>query len=338
MSWRPPVPNARGLLCAALLALTAGSALPAGAQTTQPIDVGLTAKTATDWPLFVSDSLGFFKKYGVSPNFIVVGSAAANAQQLAAGSLGIGETSSTQIVEAIQGGAPIKYAVNQVITPPYSLMAKKEIKSLSQLKGKLIIIGGVNDITHVFLDAMLKNTGLKPDDYTLTYAGGTNERYAALKSGSVDAAILFPPIDFLAMADGYTNLGNVQTYLPSFPFDGFAVNSKWADAHTPLLVAFLKGYLQGLRWLYNPANKAQAVAILAAATNTNPENGAKSYDEFFVKLKAFSQNGRSNSADFQKVIGALSAMKVLDAPLPDPGKFYDNRYIDRANAELAKEH
>jgi NitT/TauT family transport system substrate-binding protein len=331
------VSKARVLLCAALVALLTQSALPVRAQTVQPVDVGLTSKTATDWPLYVADSLGFFKKYGVSPNFIVVGSAAGNAQQLAAGSLGIGETSSTQIVEAIQGGAPITYAVNQVITPPYSMMAKKEIKTLAQLKGKLIIIGGVNDITHVFLDAMLKPTGLKPDDYTLTYAGGTIERYAALKSGSVDAAMLFPPLDFLAASDGFTNLGNVQSVLPSFPFDGFAVNVKWAQAHSPLFVAFLKGYLQGLRWLYNPANKAQAVQILAAATNTTPDNGSKAYDEFFVKLNAFSRDGRSKPADFQRVVTALGVMKVLEAPLPAPAKFYDNRWVDQANAELAKE-
>jgi NitT/TauT family transport system substrate-binding protein len=329
----------RLLACAALAAWLACGALPAPAQgpALQSLDVGLTAKTATDWPLYVSDTLGFFKRYGVSPNFIVVGSAAGNAQQLAAGSLPIGETSSTQIIEAIQGGAPITYVDNQVITPPYSLMAKKEIKTLAQLKGKLIIIGGVNDITHVFLDAMLKPTGLKPEDYTLTYAGATNERYAALKSGSVDAAMLFPPLDFLAASEGYSNLGNVQSVLPSFPFDGFAVNSKWAQTHSAILVAFLKGYLRGLRWLYDPANKAQAVAILAAATNTNPDNGAKSYDEFFVRLNAFSHDGRSNPAAFQKVLNALASMNVLDAPLPPPAKFYDNRYIDQANAELARE-
>ncbi|HXP92699.1 MAG TPA: ABC transporter substrate-binding protein [Candidatus Binatia bacterium] len=328
--------RARALLCAALLACLAGSALPARAQPLQELDVGLTAKTATDWPLYVADTLGFFKRYGVSPNFVIVGSAAGNAQQLAAGSLPIGETSSTQIVEAIQGGAPIFYAVNQVITPPYTLVGKKEIKTAAGLRGKMIIIGGVNDITHVFLDALLKPTGLKPDDYTLTYAGGTNERYAALKSGSVDAAILFPPINFLALSEGYSNLGNVQSVLPSFPFDGFAVNTKWAQTHSALLVAFLKGYLQGLRWLYNPANKAQAVQILAQATNTNPDNGSKSYDEFFVQLKAFSQDGRSSSADFQKVLTALATMKVIEPPLPAPTKFYDNRYIDQANAELAR--
>jgi NitT/TauT family transport system substrate-binding protein len=325
----------RSAFLSGALLLGAGHVVPAQAQQLQTIDVGLTAKTATDWPLYVADALGFFKRYGVAPNFIVVGSAAGNAQQLAAGSLGIGETSSTQIVEAIQGGAPITYAVNQVVTPPYTLVGKKEIKTPAGLKGKMIIIGGVNDITHIFLDALLKPAGLKPDDYTLTYAGGTNERYAALKSGSVDAAILFPPLNFRALSEGYSNLGDVQSVLPSFPFDGFAVNTRWAQTHTTLLVAFLKGYLTGLRWLYNPANKAQAVRILAQATNTNPDDGAKSYDQFFVQLKAFSRDGRSSSADFQKVLNALVTLKVLEPPLPPPTKFYDNRYIDQANAELA---
>lgn len=323
------------LAFAAALVLSAGGA---GAQSTQPqpLDVGLTAKTATDWPLYVSDALGFFKRYGVAPNFIVVGSAAANAQQLAAGSLPIGETSSTQVVEAIQGGAPITYALNQVVTPPYTMVAKKDIRSLAQLRGKTIIIGGVNDITHVFLDAMLKPTGLKPDDYTLTYAGGTNERYAALKSGSVDAAMLFPPLDFLALSEGYSDLGNVQKVLPSFPFDGFAVNKAWAQSHSALLVQFMKGYLTGLRWLYNPANKARAVQILADATNTSPVNGAKAYDEFFVQLQAFSHDGMTRNADFEKVLDALAQLKVLDRPLPPAAKFYDNRYVSQADAQLGR--
>ena len=55
-----------------------------------------------------------------------------------------------------------------------------------------------------------------------------------------------------------------------------------------------------------------------------------------MHLKAFSQDGRSSSADFQKVLTALATMKVIEPPLPAPTKFYDNRYIDQANAELAR--
>jgi hypothetical protein len=57
---------------------------------------------------------------------------------------------------------------------------------------------------------------------------------------------------------------------------------------------------------------------------------------FFTQLKAFSQTGHSNPADFQKVITALQTLKMLEPPLPAPAKFYDNKYVDQANAELAR--
>ncbi len=316
-----------------LMLVAIGSSGVAQTQTppaVQSVDIGLTSRTATDWPVYIAESLGYFKKYGIAPTFIVVGSAAGNAQQLAAGSIGIGETSSTQIVEAIHNGAPLKYVLNRVITPPYGLMAKKPIRSLADLRGKTIIVGGINDITRVFTDTMLKSAGLKPDDFTYTYAGATAERFAALKSGSVDAAILFPPFDFLAEDQGFTRVASVQRYFPAFPFDGFAVNRTWAQSHSTIIVAFIKCYLDGLRWLKTPANKDAAIRILAQATNTTPANGLRTYDAL-VKSGAYSNDARTDPRDFQKVINALADLKVLTAPLPVPSQFFDNQYADLAN-------
>lgn len=298
----------------------------------QTIKVGLTSKTATDWPLYVAGKLGYFAKNGVDVKYTIVGSAAGNAQQLAAGSLDIGETSSTQVVEAIQGGAPVKYVVNQVITPPYSLLAQKSITSIADLKGKTIIVGGVNDITRVFLDAMLKPAGLLPGQYTLTYAGATSARYAALKSGSVAAALLFPPFDFLAKSQGFTDLGNVQKYLPSFPFDGFAANTSWAKTHSQVLVNFIKAYLEGVKWLYDPSNETQAVSILKAETNTTTSNAQQTYEELFPTLQAFSKTGTISSASMDKVLNALATLKQLSQPLPPASKFYDNSYAQQASS------
>lgn len=297
----------------------------------QAIDVGLTSKTATDWPLYVADKMGYFTKNGVNVKYTIVGSAAGNAQQLAAGSLDIGETSSTQVVEAIQGGAPVKYVINQVITPPYSLLAQKSIKSIADLKGKTIIIGGSNDITRVFLNAMLTPNGLQAGQYNLTYAGATSSRFAALESGSVAAAILFPPFDFTAEAKGYTNLGSVQKYLPNFPFDGFAANNNWAQSHSQTLVDFIKGYIQGVKWLYNTANETEAVSILTAETNTSTSDAQKTYEELFPTLHAFSQTGTMSAASMNTVLNALVQLHQLKAPLPPASKFYDNSYAQQAN-------
>lgn len=298
--------------------------------TLQTIKVGLTSKTATDWPLYVADKLGFFKKEGVNVQYVIVGSAAGNAQQLTAGSINIGETSSTQVVEAIQGGAPIKYVVNQVITPPYTLVGQKNISSIKDLKGKTVIIGGSNDITRVFLDAMLKPNGLSESDLSFTYAGATSNRYAALQSGSVAAAILFPPFDFTALSQGYTNLGSVQKYLPQFPFDGFAANSSWATSHKSVLVDFIKAYLQGVNWLYNSANESQAVSILQSQTNSKSQAAQETYQELFQQLHAFSKTGQISSSSMNSVLQAMLKLGLLKNPLPSASKFYDNSYAAAA--------
>ena len=303
----------------------------ASSSTLHTIKVGLTSKTATDWPLYVADKLGYFKQEGVNVQYVIVGSAAGNAQQLTAGSINIGETSSTQVVEAIQGGAPIKYVVNQVITPPYTLVGQKNIKTIQDLKGKTVIIGGSNDITRVFLDAMLKPNGLSESDLSFTYAGATSNRYAALKSGSVAAAILFPPFDFTALSQGYSNLGSVQKYLPSFPFDGFAANSAWASSHKTVLVDFIKAYLKGVSWLYNSANESQAVSILQSETNSKAQAAKETYQELFQQLSAFSKTGQISSSSMDSVLQAMQKLGLLKSPLPSASKFFDNSYAAAAS-------
>ena len=179
----------------------------ASAQNVRPISVGLTSKTAAQWPTYAADQQGFFKRFNLDPSFIVVGAAAATAQQLTAGSLDVGEGSSTQVVLAVQGGAKMRYFCEEMSTPPYSFVAQKQYKKYADLKGKTLIIGGPTDITYIFTEKMLASGGLKMSDVDFTYAGATGERYAALKSGGVAGAILFPPFDFRAVDEGYSLLG-----------------------------------------------------------------------------------------------------------------------------------
>jgi ABC-type nitrate/sulfonate/bicarbonate transport system substrate-binding protein len=313
------------------------TAAAASAQDLPTLACGLIGKTASQWPWYVGDQLGFFKKHGVGVQLIVVGSVASCAQQLTAGALNVGEVSSTQVVEAVKGGAQLKYVVNGIENPPYWLVAKREIRSIGQLKGKTIIIGGVNDITHLFLDAMMTPSGLRPDDYTLTYAGATNVRYAALLSGSVDAALLFPPYSFIAEGQGYANLGNSLTYFGSFPFIGATAGMPWAETHPAAMLAFVKGYLESVRWLNDQRNKAEAVKILASQTNIDAAIAAKSYDALFTQLHAFSLTGVTRAQEMAKVVSSLIKLKQIDPPAPPPEQFFDNRFVERAIADLKRE-
>ena len=143
------------------------------AQSARPIAVGLTSQTAAQWPTYAAEELGYFKRYNLDPSFIVVGSAAATAQQLVAGSLDVGESSSTQVVEAVQGGAKMRYFCEEMSTPPYSFVAQKQYKKYRRPQGQ--------DAHHRRSERHhgdlhredVRDGGVKMSDVDFTYAGGT---------------------------------------------------------------------------------------------------------------------------------------------------------------------
>lgn len=330
----------RRRLTAGLAALSAAPAvLRAGAlaQEARPIAIGLTSRTAAQWPTYVSEELGYYKRFNLNPSFTVVGAAAAIAQQLVAGSLDVGEGSSTQVVLAVQGGAKLRYFCEVMSTPPYSFVAQKQYKTYADLKGKTLIIGGPSDITVIFTEKMLASGGVKMSDVDFTYAGATGERYAALKSGGVAAAILFPPFDFRAADEGYSLLGSLAAVMPPFPFNGWIATDVYEQSHSATIVDYTKAYLLGVRWLTNPANRQAAVDLLVKRTNTAPEDAAKSYDVIVTKSHAFPTSGVTSPQSFATVINAMAQIKLLTPPLPPPANFFDNRYVNQANAELARE-
>jgi ABC-type nitrate/sulfonate/bicarbonate transport system substrate-binding protein len=226
------------------------------------------------------------------------------------------------IVRAIDKGAPVKMVAFEVAQSPYSLMGGKNIKTIADLKGKKISIGGSKDVTKIYLDALMKPAGLKDGDYDLVFAGATSARYAALASGAVDAAILTSPFDFKATGEGFTPLGEVSKVLPDFPFTGLGVNTEWAAKNGKAITGFLTAWKQGIEFLYNPANKQESIDILTKAVGGSPEDNAKTYDYFVTQLHAFRQDMKIPPDSFKKMLDALVGIGDLEQ-VGNPNRFVD---------------
>lgn len=318
-------------------ALVAGNARRAGAQGLRDVTVGQNAASSATWPMMVAVDLGFFKRYGLNVQVVTLQSTAGAAQQVIVGAVDFGLVSSTQVVEAVQGGAPIKIYCNQMGTPAYAIVAQKNVKRYADLKGKTIVVGGVNDATRIFAEKMIATGGLKPSDYDETFAGATTDRYAALMSGSVAAAILFPPWDFRAADQGYNILGTLHDAIPSFPYTGYVGRTDLGRNKPEVVADFVKGYLRGVRWLNDPANRTRAVEILVAHTNVSEEDARKTYDEVIAKQHVFPSDPRMTPKMFGVVIDTLVALNVVKPPVQPPTAFYDNRFAALADAQLARE-
>lgn len=303
------------------------------AQSLPTITYGLTSKTANDWINHICDANGFFTAQGVHVDFIDVGSAAANGQQMAAGSLNLGGIASPNLIQAVIGGAPLAVVLARTRVSPYLIVAKKGYKSMHDLMGKTIIVDAPSGITRLMVDGVLEANHMKHSDVTFTYAGGTPERFAALASGAVDAAMLLPPFSFKAIGLGLPVLAEIPKVFPSLPVDQTGANTKWAKANTPALLGFLRGYLQGLRWIFEPANRAKAIAMLVDWTGSNPDDASKTYD-VYVRGKVYSQTGITPLDGETKVLAMLASVDQIPAQHPPATAFVDNSYIQQATAQL----
>lgn len=271
------------------------------------------AASGTLWPYYIGLSKGFFAAEGIDLDIVFAPSSAAVMQQLAAGALDIVATSGlADPIHAIDKGAPVAVLRVSGQSVPYELMAKPAIKTIAELKGKTISLGGIADITRIYFDRMATPNGVLPGQYDMVFAGATSARFAALKSGAVDAALILPPFNFLARSGGFTSLGLSMDYVKNMPFIGIHVSRPWAASHGPVVQRFLAAYGQGVAWFYDDAHRIEAIDIYAKASNANRDEVGESYD-FFRKIAFFERSGKISRSGLQNL---LDAMKQLGDVTP----------------------
>jgi len=298
------MPNSllKGIVVAAAVALS--PSLHAGAA--DVVSVGsVDATSANLWPFHIAVKNGYFDAANIKIDLVFAQSNASVIQQLAAGSYAVAPTAGmVDPIRAIDKGAPVALVRIVIQSPPYALLAKPEIKTIEDLKGKTIIIGGAKDITRIFTERMLEPHGLKSGDYDYVFAGATSARFSALKSGAVDAALLTMPFNFFAETAGYTNLGFTFEYLPDMPFAGMAVNRDWAAANGDVLKRFLDAYNKGVAFFDDPNNREDVVKLQMEVSKIDRGDVEKAY-AFLHDKNLFEPTGKVSKRKVGSVIDAL---------------------------------
>jgi ABC-type nitrate/sulfonate/bicarbonate transport system substrate-binding protein len=297
------------------IALATGSVARA-----EDVTVGTVGQpSANMWPTLIANAKGFFAAEGLKVDLVYTQSGAALVQQMTAGSIGVSiQSSLSDSLRAVSMGAPISVVRIEVRAPPYDLVAKPGIKSIKELKGKVISLGGPKDITRIYVERMLAPNGVKPGEFDMVFAGSTAARASALVAGAVDAAILLPAYNFQVEAKGYNSLGLTVDYLKDLPFTGSAVNNRWALANKATLEKLLRGQSKGVAWFEDQSNRAEAIQILKTASGLTREDVEKSYD-FFRNGHFFERTGKVSRSKLDALAKAMESLGDMPGAL-DVGK------------------
>jgi len=305
---------------AAIAAL--GLGVPLSVSAAETISMVTTGKgSAQQWPIYIALNKGYMAESGVALDLVAAQSTAAAVQQLAAGSTNLASGGLTDPLLAIDKGARIALLRVETQVAPYSLWAKSATKSFSDLRGKLISIGGATDITRIYLERTLIPNGVKPGEYDMIFAGTTAARFAALSAGAVDASLLIPPFSFKAKGIGLSHLADVADYTRGLPFTGYAANVAWATGHKALLLGFLGAMAKGVDWFYQDANRNEAIDILVKESGLSRPDVEATYD-YYRHLRVFDHKGLIESATVDNLIKAMQQMNNFDGPR-DIGRFVD---------------
>ncbi|MBI4525067.1 MAG: ABC transporter substrate-binding protein [Deltaproteobacteria bacterium] len=201
------------------------------------------------------------------------------------------------------------------------IFVRPEIRDWSDLKGKKLAVDAVDTAFALVLRRVLLAHGLDMNrgDYALVPVGATGHRLESMTKGETFAAILNAPFDQKALEAGLRRIGDSKDVLPDYPNTIFAVNQEWGKKNREILVAFLRAWLAGMRWVKDPANQEEAIKLVGADLKLNPKAAAGSVNEL-------STTGSLNLPGLESVLSLRTQFGFKLLKRNSLASYYDESY------------
>jgi NitT/TauT family transport system substrate-binding protein len=275
--------------------------------------------------LFVAKEKGYFREEGLEPLFILA-TPGVGINGLIAGNFDFsaaGGSAST----AIARNLPLKVLLIHTFKPGFWIFARENLNP-SQLRGKKIAVSTFGSLVHTLARLGLKKLGVDADREVVMIAAGTDDvRFAALKSGAVDAAVFNTPVTIKARRDGLKEvvfLGNEVYGLSG----GVVTHIKMIETQPETVLKFVTAAVKGLKYFI--ANRQGAIPIMAKYMRTKPEVAREIYE---ASIQTFTPDGMRGE-DFMKSEAEIQAAALGLKEIPPFERPFDLSFARRANERL----
>ena len=264
--------------------LTLAHAEFGAAQTLEKVRIGMPSLSLSFIAPQMAYARGFFRQEGIDAEIIRIatniGIVAVTTKEIAyTTAVGAGLRSAVK-------GLPLKVVIYFNGRPLHVLVAKPELKSLVDLRRKVIGFAGYGDSTEFMLRAMLRQAGLELEkDVQAFQVSGSGQRLQALLSGKLDAAIVPPPFNFEAESKGFVRLISAADVFET-SVSGLAVHVDTLRDKPAQVKRMLRALLKAQNFIRS--NKTESVRVIANWLKLEPGIAQASYD---IYVKGMSLNG-----------------------------------------------
>jgi len=272
------------LLFLLVFGLTLARAEISAAQGLEKVRIGMPSLSLSFIAPQVAYARGFFREEGIDAEIIRI---ATNIGIVAVTTKEIGYTTAVGAgLRSAVKGLPLKVVIYFNGRPLHVLVAKPELKSLVDLRRKVIGFAGYGDSTEFMLRAMLRQTGLELEkDVQAFQVSGSGQRLQALLTGKLDAAIVPPPFNFEAESKGFVRLITAADVFET-SVSGLAVHVDTLRDKPAQVKRMLRALLKAQNFIRS--NKTESVRVIANWLKLEPGIAQASYD---IYVKGMSPNG-----------------------------------------------
>lgn len=166
-------------------------------------------------------------------------------------------------------GSPVKALFFSYKTSTFQFVARPEITSAQQLRGKAISISTPGSSNDIASRLMLKKLGLEPGrDVNLLPSGDSQARVLGMESGTIAGSAVNPDVAAFLTGKGYRILMNSSDVYP-VPFSGMSVHDDLIRESPDLIKRWLRAHIRAM--LQIRKNPEEAAQIAAKDLKINPE-------------------------------------------------------------------
>jgi ABC-type nitrate/sulfonate/bicarbonate transport system substrate-binding protein len=283
--------------------------------------------------LFAAQALGYFARRDLTVELKPAPNSEEQRKGLAAGRYPIVHGAADQCVALVEASKVDAVVVAGGDNGFNHLFVQPEIPRLADLRGRALVADVANTGWSFVLYDILKQHGLGRGDYAIHEAGAPFRRFEAMRDDkTMAAAILNPPFAIHARRAGLKDMGAVVDavgpYLGTVPY----VLRGWAQANADTLIAYLAACIEGLRWVLDPDNKAEAVKLTAERLNLPPDIGSEMLAAATDPLRGLARDATFDLEGFKTVLKLRADFEGRHAPPPD--KYFDLSFHRLALASL----
>jgi NitT/TauT family transport system substrate-binding protein len=318
-----------GALLFASAVLSAVALAPATAET---LRVGKAGRDAFSFvPADVGARTGIFRQHGVDIEISSFGGDARLQQAMAADGIDVGLGSGPGLAFIVKG-APVK-GIAAMAGPPllFALVVRNDaaVSSLDDLKGRKVGVSTVGSVTNWIISEVSRQKGWGYDGMAQVPIGDDANRIAALKTRSIDGAIvnLAQALNFVQRGEGKVLL-RFGDLVKDFHIHVIFATDKAIAAKPQALRSFLKGWLQTIAFMRK--NRSETIDIAKDVMGTDAETTGGIYDEL---MPMFSDTGRFDPKALAVLRKSFVEMKTLPQE-PDMSTLYTEAFLPTTEGQM----